>query len=284
METLSQFKNEPYIDFLLAEKQESLHKAVEQVNKQLGKTYPLIINGKKIFEGKKHVVKNPANTDEKIGEVHLATKEYAEQAINAAQSAFETWQFIPYHERAAKLLRAAQLARERKLELSVWLSKENGKSIREAVADVAEGIDFMDYYARRMNEIGSQPAALVHVPGEKNKLLYIPLGVGSVIAPWNFPFAILAGMTTAAIVTGNCAVVKPSTVTPVIAYHFFEILEQAGFQAGVANYLPGSSSDIGDYLVEHPKIRFISFTGSNRWVFCKASYRVHPPCLSVLKK
>ncbi len=259
---LSDFKNEPYIDFSLVENQEALRKAMEGVNKRLGKTYPLIINGKKLFEGETQTIKNPANTDEKIGNAHLATKEHAELAIKSAEHAFETWQDVPYYECAAKLLKAAQLARERKLELSIWLSKENGKSIREAVAEVAEGIDFMDYYARRMNEIGSQPAQLVHVQGEKNKLLYIPLGIGVIIAPWNFPFAILAGMATAALVTGNTVVVKPSSVTPIMAYHVFEILEQAGFAPGVANYLPGASSEIGNYLVEHPKTRFISFTGS----------------------
>lgn len=261
--TTKNFSNEPSIDFSQKENQEALAKAVERVSRQFGKTYPLIIGGKRLLEGELIEVKNPANVNESLGKVHLAEEKHLESAVQAAERAFETWRFVPYPERAAKLLKAAELARKRKLELSVWVSKENGKSIREAVAEVAEGIDFMDYYARRMNEIGStRPPGLFDVPGEKNRLEHIPLGAGAIIAPWNFPFAILAGMTTAALVTGNTVVMKPSTNTPIIAYHVYEILEQAGFPKGVMNHFPFRGAALGDALVQHPRIRFIAFTGS----------------------
>lgn len=257
------FQNEPYIDFTVPSARDQLAETVAGVSASLGKTSPLIINGERRFEGELETIRNPANTDEIIGKVHLAAPAHTGEAIHAAQAAFQSWRFVPYHQRSSLLLQAAQLARKRKLELSVLLSKENGKSIREAVADVAEGIDFLDYYARRMNEIGSgDTSGVISLPGERNQLLHLPLGAGSIIAPWNFPFAILIGMTAAAIVAGNTVILKPSTNTPVIAYKAVELLEEAGSPPGVVNFLPCRGSRMGDLLVEDPRIRFIAFTGS----------------------
>ncbi|HLD60264.1 MAG TPA: L-glutamate gamma-semialdehyde dehydrogenase [Candidatus Bilamarchaeaceae archaeon] len=256
------FRNEDYVDFSKEENKELLRKTVEKVQKELGRTYPFIIGGKEFFEGELVESVNPANTKELIGRVHFATKEHADQALDAAYKAFETWSKTPAEKRAQTLFKAAEISQKRKLELSVWLVKECGKSIREAVADVAEGIDFMNYYAKRMIEIDNEKPVF-SVPGENNSLHHVPLGVGLTIAPWNFPFAILCGMTVGAVVAGNCNIVKPASTTPVIAYIVHKIYEEAGFPKGVMNYLPGKGSVVGDYLVEHPKIRYISFTGSS---------------------
>ncbi len=163
--------------------------------------------------------------------------------------------------RASLLLNAAAIIRERKLEFAAWLTYEVGKNWAEADADVAETIDFMEFYAREALRL-SHATTPIQLPGERNRLLYIPLGVGAVIPPWNFPFAIMAGMTAAAVVTGNTVVLKPSSDSPTIAALFMEVLEEAGMPAGVVNFCPGSGATFGNAIVEHPKTRFIAFTGS----------------------
>ena len=187
--------------------------------------------------------------------------EQANQAVEAAATAFESWKRVPAEERAGYLFAAADLLRERRFYFNAWMIYEVGKSWPEADGDTAEAIDFLEFYAHEMIRLaGEQP--LVRIEGEDNELVYIPLGVGAVIPPWNFPGAIMVGMTSASFVTGNTVVLKPASTSPAIAFQFMRILEDIGLPAGVVNFLTGSGSTIGDALVENPKIRFIAFTGS----------------------
>ncbi len=178
-----------------------------------------------------------------------------------ADETFKTWKKVDPAIRADVLFKAAAIIRRRKFEFSALLTKEAGKPWNEADADTAEAIDFLEYYGRQMLRIkDGQPVE--SRPGEYNRYDYIPLGVGIVISPWNFPFAIMAGTTVAALVTGNTVLLKPASTTPVVAYKFIKVLEEAGLPAGAFNFVPGSGTEIGDYLVDHPRTRFISFTGS----------------------
>jgi 1-pyrroline-5-carboxylate dehydrogenase len=258
---VAEFKNEPFTDFSVPANEQAMKAAIEKVRGQFGKEYPLIIGGEKVTTGEWITSTNPSKPSEVIGKFAKASKEQADVAMKKALAAFETWKKVAPHERANYLFKAAKLMRERKHELSAWMVVEIGKSWAEADGDTAEAIDFCEYYGREMLRL-SQPAPLTKIAGEENKLSYIPLGVGLVIPPWNFPLAIYVGMTTAAIVSGNTVIVKPSSETPGIAYQFAMILEEIGLPAGVFNYLPGPGASVGDYLVTHPKTRFIAFTGS----------------------
>lgn len=258
---IAEFKNEPFTDFSLPDNEKSMKKAIEKVKGQLGREYPLIIGGEKVVTGEWIVSTNPAKPSEVVGKFAKAGKEQAELAMNKALAAFETWKKVPAEQRAEYLFKAAKLMRERKHDFSAWMIVEIGKSWVEADADVAEAIDFCEYYGREMLRLNA-PAPLTKHPTEKNKLSYIPLGVGLIIPPWNFPLAIYVGMTTAAIVSGNSVIVKPSSETPGIAYQFALLLEEVGLPKGVFNYLPGPGASVGDYLVTHPKTRFVAFTGS----------------------
>ncbi|MBA4533329.1 L-glutamate gamma-semialdehyde dehydrogenase [Brevibacillus halotolerans] len=256
-----EFKNEPFVNFNLPENKQAFQAALDIVESELGREYDLIIGGERIKTEKKSRSMNPSQKDECIGVVSQADQELAEKAIQVAATTFETWKRVAPTARSRYLYKAAAILRRRKHEFSAWLVKESGKSWPEADADTAEAIDFMEYYARQMDQLG-QRHSLPRIPGEDNELYYIPLGVGIVIPPWNFPLAIMVGMTTAALVTGNTVVLKPASTTPVIAAKFMEILDEVGVPAGVVNFVPGSGSEIGDYLVEHTLTRFISFTGS----------------------
>jgi len=258
---LIDFKNEPFTNFRLPENKQAFQEALAKVESELGREYDLIIGGERIKTEKKSRSINPSNKDQVIGIVSQADQALAEKAMQAAASTFETWKAVPAQARSRYLYKAAAILRRRKHEFSAWLVKEAGKSWSEADADTAEAIDFMEYYARQMDKLAERHP-LTRIPGEDNELYYIPLGVGVVIPPWNFPLAIMVGMTTAALVAGNTVVLKPASTTPVIAAKFMEILEDAGVPAGVVNFVPGSGSEIGDYLVEHTQTRFISFTGS----------------------
>ena len=205
--------------------------------------------------------RNPARPAQIVGVHQKAGAEHAEQAVQAALKGFETWQYVPAEERASLLLAAANIIRERKFDFCAWLTYEVGKNRAEADADVGETIDFLEFYAREALRLAGATTTIQY-PGERNELLYIPLGVGAVISPWNFPFAIMAGMTSAAIVTGNTVVVKPSSDSPTIAARFMEVLEEAGLPAGVVNFCPGSGASFGNAVVSHAKTRFIAFTGS----------------------
>ncbi|HEY3249835.1 MAG TPA: L-glutamate gamma-semialdehyde dehydrogenase [Ignavibacteria bacterium] len=255
------FKNEICTDFTKKKKSDAFTQALEKIHSEFGKEYPLIIGGEKIFTEDKINSVNPSNTNEIVGRVSKATLQLAERAIETAHSKFSEWKDVSVKKRAAYLLKAAKLMRKRKHEFSATMVYEVGKNWAEADGDTAEAIDFMEFYAREALRY-AKGTKLVKIKSEDNRQEYIPLGVDIVIPPWNFPLAILVGMTSAAFVTGNTVVLKPSSDSAVIAYKFVELLEEIGLPAGVVNYLPGSGSLVGDMLVQHPHTRFISFTGS----------------------
>lgn len=258
---MKQFKNEAFVDFTKPKNAAKFMEALVKVHSEFNRDYPIIIGGEKITTEDKISSLNPSNTSEVVGRVSKATPEMANRAIETAHNTFLEWQNVPAKKRAAYLLKAAKIMRKRKFEFAAWMVYEVGKNWAEADGDVAEAIDFMEFYAREMMRY-EKGVKLVKIKGEENKLHYIPLGVGVVIPPWNFPLAILVGMTTAAFVTGNTVVLKPSSDSPIIASKFMELLEEVGLPAGVVNFLPGSGGLIGDMIVAHPLTRFISFTGS----------------------
>ncbi len=255
------FKNEEFTDFSKKKNSEKFKEALQKAKSEFGNVYPLIIGGEKINTEDKIASINPSNSSEVVGGVSKATPELANKAIETAHAAFNDWKNVSAKKRADYLLKAARLMRKRKHEFSAVMVYEVGKNWAEADGDTAEAIDFMEFYGREVIRY-SKGRKLVKYKGEDNRQEYIPLGAGVIIPPWNFPLAILAGMTTAAFVTGNTVVLKPSSDSPVIAYKFMELLEEIGLPPGVVNFLPGSGSLIGDMLVQHPLTRFISFTGS----------------------
>ena len=227
----------------------------------------MVIGSERIITEDKIASVNPANIKEVIGSVSKVNKEHAEKAMSIALQTFESWKHVAPEERAAILFRAAALLRNRKHEFSSYLVKEAGKPWKEADGDTAEAIDFIEYYARQMLKL-KDGVAVNNREGEENSFNYIPLGVGVIISPFNFPLAIMAGTAIAAIVAGNTILLKPANTTPVVAAKFVELLEDAGLPDGVLSFIPGSGAEIGDYLVDHPKTRFVSFTGS-REVGCR---------------
>ncbi len=255
------FRNEPLTDFSKEENRKKMEEALSKVESQLGREYPLIIGDKRVRTGQTFNSINPSEKDQVIGTLTMATEKEVEEAIKAATDAFESWRFYPPEERAMVLFKAAHMLRERKFEFAAWQVFEVGKNWIEADADVAEAIDYLEFYGREMLRYG-QPQPLTPIRTEFNEYFYIPLGVGAVIPPWNFPLAIMLGMSIAAVVTGNTVVLKPSSDSPVIAYHYVELMEEAGLPPGVLNLVTGSGSKVGDPLIAHPKIRFIAFTGS----------------------
>ncbi len=255
------FANEPFVDFKTPGNERAMRAALEQVALQLGQEYSLTIGGKRVKTADKILSLNPARPAQVVGMHQKAGAEHAEQAMAAALRAFEFWSRASADERVSLLLNAAAIIRQRKFEFMAWLTYEVGKNWAEADADVGETIDFLEFYAREALRLAGATTPIQY-PGERNELLYIPLGVGAVIPPWNFPFAIMAGMTAAAIVSGNTVVLKPSSDAPTIAAKFVEVLEEAGMPDGVVNFCPGSGAAFGNAIVEHPRTRFIAFTGS----------------------
>lgn len=255
------FINETVVDFTKEENRRAQAEALEQVRSEFGRTYPLIIGGQKITDQDTFASINPSQPDLVVGYFARASVEQANEAIQVASTTFETWKRVPTEERAGYLFRAADLLRERRFIMNAWMIYEVGKSWIEADADTAEAIDFLEFYAREALRLaGEQP--ITPFPGEENKLVYIPLGVGAVIPPWNFPCAIMIGMTSAAFVAGNTVVLKPASTAAAIAAEFMRILEAVGLPAGVVNFLPGAGAVVGDALVDNPQLRFIAFTGS----------------------
>ena len=255
------FKNEPITDFSVKSNLDKQQKALAKVAKQLGKTYEMVVAGKKLRSKDKLISYNPSNKDEVVAKFYKGTKDIAVKAVEAAAKKFEEWRFVPAEERARYLFKASALAKRKRFEINAWMIYETGKNFLEADADTAEAIDFLEFYGREILRYSSKQP-LIPVKGEKNELVYIPLGVGISIPPWNFPFAILVGMTSAAVVSGNTVVLKPSSDSPMMGKLFFDIMKEAGIPDGVINFLPGSGGEVGDTLVSHPKVRFISFTGS----------------------
>ncbi len=257
------YQTEPLLDFTNPEVIKKYNEGLKLVEGYLGKTYPLIINGERRETKELYTSVNPSNHSEVIGKIYQATIHDAEDAMNAALAAFETWKKTKASTRADVLFKSAAIIRRRKYEFSALMTKEAGKPWPEADADTAEAIDFLEYYGRQMlilDTVDSKTLSRRNM--ERNEYKYIPLGVAAVITPWNFPLAILAGMTSAAVVGGNTVLLKPAITTQVIAYKFMEVLEEAGLPKGVVNFIPGDGPEIGDYMVKHIKTRFVSFTGS----------------------
>jgi 1-pyrroline-5-carboxylate dehydrogenase len=238
-----------------------MEEALKKVRTEFGREYPLRIGGEKILTGDKLISVNPSNTKETVGIHHKATAQLANRVVEESYAAFPNWAATPEKERVRMAMEVARQIRLRKFEFDAWLVYEAGKTWPEADADVSEAIDFCEYYAREMERL-SGPQPVVQLPGEDDEMIYIPLGVGVVIPPWNFPLAIMVGMTVASLVTGNIAIVKPSSETPTIAAKFAEVLLDAGFPPHSFTLLTGSGAAVGDVLVQHPKTRYISFTGS----------------------
>ena len=256
-----EYRPEPFTDFRKEENHRAFQAALDQVQGELGRDYPLIISGDRIMSDTKFDSLNPANPSEVIGRVSEANRNHYEQAMQSAQGAFETWSRTNPHARARILLKAAAMMRRRKHEFSAWLVLEIGKTWPEADADTAEAIDFMEFYAREMMRLVSENR-LTAMPNEDNNLMWVPMGVGAVIPPFNFPLAICCGMTAAAAVTGNTVLLKPAVPAPVIAYKLMELLEDAGLPPGVVNYIPSGGAEVGKWMVADPQTRFVSFTGS----------------------
>jgi 1-pyrroline-5-carboxylate dehydrogenase len=258
---LTPFKNEPATDFTNPENARRMREALARVRAELGREYDMVIGDRLIKTQEKIKTINPARPSEVVGVFQSAGREHVEPAVQAALTAFESWKHTTVEERASLVHTVAAILRERKFEFSAWMVYEVGKNWAEADADIAETIDFAEFYAREALRL-ARAETPVQLPGEHDTLQYIPLGVAAVIPPWNFPCAIMAGMTMASIVTGNTVVLKPSHDSPAIAFKFFEALQEAGMPDGVVNFCPGSGSTFGAGLVEHPQVRFIAFTGS----------------------
>lgn len=282
--SLPRFTNMTMVDFTRADHRSAFPKAIADVRKQLGKTYPLYINGRELTVADTIQTVNPARPSELLGNICQAGIPEVEQAIAAAKAAFPAWRDTPAEERARYLLKAAEIARRRIFELSAWQVLEIGKQWDQAYADVAEAIDFLEYYAREMIRFG-KPQRVGNAPGELNHYFYEPKGLAAIIAPWNFPLAISMGMASAAIVTGNPVIFKPSAITGIIGHHLVEIFREAGLPAGVFNFTPGRGSVIGDFLVDHPDISLIAFTGSMEvgLRIVERAAKVHPGQVNVKK-
>ena len=255
------FSNEPFTDFSNPENARSMRHALDLVASHLGVEYSLIIGGKRLKTTERIRSINPARPAQIVGVHQKAGETEVEPVMSAALGAYEPWSRTSIDVRVSLLLNAAAMIRERKFEFMAWLTYEVGKNWAEADADVGETIDFLEFYAREALRLAAATTPIQY-PGERNELLYISLGVGAVISPWNFPFAIMAGMTAAAIVAGNTVILKPSSDSPTIAARFVEVLEQVGLPDGVVNFCPGSGASFGNAIVEHPKTRFVAFTGS----------------------
>jgi 1-pyrroline-5-carboxylate dehydrogenase len=275
--TLPEFRNEPFTDFSKPENAAAMQQALAEVRAQFGKTYPLVIGGERITTDKTIESTNPANPSEVVGRVASATVELASRAIETANAAFASWRKVPTEQRAEYLFKAAAELRRRKFELSAWMIYEVSKSWVEADGDIAESIDFCEFYGREMLRLAG-PQQVYPLPGEDDQLRYIPLGAGVAIPPWNFPGAIMVGLVVAPVVAGNTVVLKPASTSPMIAAKFMEVLEAVGLPPGVVNFLPGPGGSVGDALVDHPKTRFIAFTGSKEVglrIYERAA-KVHP--------
>ena len=265
--TLDEFKNEPFTDYAIPENEIAMRAAIDGVRAELGREYPVIIGGEKITTDKQFESVNPAEKSQIVGvfsDADADAENLVEKAIDAATEAFKFWQFVSPPERAEYLFKAAAIIRDRKHYFSAWMCFETGKTWAEADGDTAEAIDFLEFYGREMLRwAGEQPVTPSPLQ-ETNGFEYIPLGVGAIIPPWNFPLAIMCGMTMAAVVCGNTTVLKPSPDAPTIAYKFMEVLDEIGLPAGVVNFVPGAGTAVGENLVASPRIRFISFTGSKK--------------------
>jgi len=255
------YENAPLVNFAYQQSQEEMRAALRQVRARLGKKYPLVIGGERVWINRTTASLNPSAPDEIVGDVAAAGIPEAERAVKTARDAFAKWSRTPFEERARLLERAAAIMERRRYELSALEVFEVGKPWAEADSDIREAMDFCLFYAQQMRRIG-RPRLTQHVPGEESYYHYWPRGVALVIAPWNFPIAILCGMATAALVTGNTVIMKPAEQSAVCGAMLMEIFEEAGVPPGVLNFLPGHGSVIGAHLVDHKDVDLIAFTGS----------------------
>ena len=255
------FTNEPLIDFNESANLDAYRNALTAVRDKLGADYPLIIGDERIETGDWMESHNPARTEQLVGRSARGGAEHIDRALAAAWAAFEPWRNLSMEERCNLLRRLADVFRDRRLELAAWMTFEAGKNYAEADADVAEAIDFCDYYADQAVTLAGEHETYPY-PGEDNTAVLVPLGAGAVISPWNFPLAIFTGMAVGPAVVGNTLVLKPSPDTPIVAQQFMDCAAAAGFPPGVFNLVTGADADIGDHLVDHPRTRFINFTGS----------------------
>ncbi len=257
---VKEYTHEPLTDFTKVDNRQAFEEALQRVNLELGIEYPLLINGERTLTDEKIISYNPAIKTEIIGKVSKANKVLAEQAMQAALVAFESWKNWQPESRAQLLLNVSSILKRRMHEFSAYLVKEVGKPWIEADADTAEAIDFIEYYARQMMSL-KEEAKVQSREGEVNQYQYLSLGVGVIISPFNFPLAIMAGTTVAAIAAGNTVLLKPSNNAPVIAAKFVEVMQEAGLPKGVLNYIPGNSAEIGDFLVDSSKNTICFFYG-----------------------
>jgi len=255
------YRNEPFADYSDPETLARFKQTLADVEGQLGRQYPLVIGGRKVETGEWLESYDPSRKSRLVGRAAKGKAAHIEQAFEAAEKAYEGWSRLSMEARARTLMRLAAIMRRRREELAAWLVYEASKNYLEAIADVAEAIDFCEYYARQALPL-AEPLKTHDFPGEENTTTYQPMGVGVVIPPWNFLLAILVGTTVGPVVVGNTVILKPSPNTPVIAGKFMELVEEAGFPPGVINLLTGDDADLGDALVDHPRTRFINFTGS----------------------
>ena len=250
-----------YLDFTVPSVRRGMEAALQRVEAQLGREYPMWIGGREVREGEPFASTNPNDPEQVVGRFQRASRETAERAVEEAWKAFPAWSARPAKERAAVLFRAAELALEERLELAAWEVFEVGKTWAEADADVAEAVDFLNYYGLEMLRYDRGMPVLDTEPDE-NRTIYLPLGVGAIIPPWNFPLAILTGMSSAALVTGNTICLKPAHDAAAVGYQFVRLVHEAGLPPEALNFLTGSGAVVGNAWVEHPKTRFIAFTGS----------------------
>jgi RHH-type proline utilization regulon transcriptional repressor/proline dehydrogenase/delta 1-pyrroline-5-carboxylate dehydrogenase len=255
------FRNEPLLDFSVIRNRNNMSEAFQVIKGRMNGRYPLFIGGREVMTDNEILSHNPACPREIVGRVSSASKREADAAIEEALKVREHWRKTAPEKRAGYLFRAAEEMRKKRIELAALEVIEVGKTWKDADGDVCEAIDYLEYYGREMLRLG-KPLALGDYPGEENEYRYEPKGIGVVISPWNFPLAIATGMTSAAIVAGNCAILKPSGLSPVIGYKLCELFKSAGLPAGVFQFLPGPGSEVGEYLVSHSSIDFIAFTGS----------------------
>ena len=271
------FRTEPYSDFTAAEAKAAYEEAIDTVLSKLGGHVPIVVDGKPVATDERIVSIDPARPDVVVGTTGSASRAEAQLAIDAANAAYIDWSRRPATERAELVHRIGDLIAERKFEMSAWMTLEAGKNWVEAEADVAEAIDFCRYYAHQAIRL-AEPVPTVSYPGETNESFLVPMGAGVVIPPWNFPLAILVGMTVGPVAAGNTVVLKPASNTPILGAHFMDIVAESGMPDGVINFLPGPGSEVGDFLVDHPDTRFINFTGSKEvgLRIAQRSAAVHP--------
>ncbi|MGB2868509.1 MAG: L-glutamate gamma-semialdehyde dehydrogenase [Bacteroidota bacterium] len=258
---LPKFKNEPLTDFTKPANRSAMEKALAKVKANFGKEYPIVIGGEEIRTENKLYSYNPSKPSQVVGVFQKADEALAKRAVETTAAKFEQWKLVDPKKRVEYLVKAAKLMRKRKHEFSAVMVYEVGKTWPEADADTAEAIDFMEFYAREMLRFAG-PQPVVKHPQEKNELVYIPLGAGVVVPPWNFALAILTGMASAAVVTGNTVALKPSSDSPLTGWYYFNLMREVGLPAGVINFITGPGGSVGDTMVAHPLTRFISFTGS----------------------